>query len=55
MRGIHRATPVALLAVALTGVTCAFPTDKSNDVFVVVHVPKQVVLQSQTLDVRATL
>ena len=55
MRGIHRATPVALLAVALTGVTCAFPTDKSNDVFVVVHVPKQVVLQGQTLDVGATL
>jgi len=44
-----------MLAVALTGVTCAFPTDKSNDVFVVVSVPKQVVLQGQTLDVSATL
>src|SRR6201988_3174722 len=55
MRGLHRATPVVMLAVALTGVTCAFPTDKSNDVFVVVTVPKQVVLQGQTLDVSASL
>ena len=55
MRGLNRATPVVVLAVALTGVTCAFPTDKSNDVFVVVHVPKMVVLQGQTLDASATL
>lgn len=55
MRWLDRATPVVMLAVALIGVTCAFPTDKSNDVFVVVHVPKQVVLQGQTLDVGATL
>jgi hypothetical protein len=55
MRRLNRATPVVLLAVALTGVTCAFPTDKSSDVFVVVSVPKQVVLQGQTLDVSATL
>lgn len=55
MRGLTRATPVVLLAVALTGVTCAFPTDKSNEVFVAVDVPKQVVLQGQTLDVSATL
>ncbi|MGE5803527.1 MAG: hypothetical protein ACM358_14865 [Gemmatimonadota bacterium] len=55
MRSVDRATPVVMLAVVLTGVTCAFPTDKSNDVFVVVSVPKQVVLQGQTLDVSATL
>jgi len=55
MRRLNRATPVVLLAVALTGVTCAFPTDKSNDVFVVVNVPKLVVLQGQTLDASATL
>ena len=55
MRRLNRATPVVMLAVALTGVTCAFPTDKSSDVFVVVSVPKQVVLQGQTLDVSATL
>ena len=57
MRGLNRATPVVLLAVALTGVTCAFPTDKSNEVFVVVHTDqgKQVVLQGEQLDVAATL
>lgn len=55
MRRLDRATPVVLLAVALSGVTCAFPTDKSNDVFLIVSVPKQVVLQGQTLDVSATL
>ncbi|MGH7520586.1 MAG: hypothetical protein ACREMI_04865 [Gemmatimonadales bacterium] len=55
MRGLDRATPVVILAVALTGVTCAFPTDKSNDVSVAVYVPKVVVLQGQTLDVSATL
>jgi hypothetical protein len=43
--------------VALTGVTCAFPTDKSNEVFVVVHAQngKQVVLQGEQLTVSATL
>lgn len=40
---------------ALSGVTCTFPTDKSSDVFVAVHVPKLVVLQGQTLDAAATL
>jgi hypothetical protein len=44
-----------LLAVALLGVTCALPTDKSDEVFVVVNVPKMVVLQGQTLDATATL
>ncbi len=34
MRGLTRATPVVMLAVALGGVTCAFPTDKSDKVFV---------------------
>jgi len=55
MRRLARATPFVIIAVALTGVTCAFPTDKSNDVFVAVYVPKQVVLQGQTLDASATL
>jgi hypothetical protein len=55
MRGLNRATPFVILAVALTGVTCAFPTDKSNDVFVAVYVPKVVVLQGQKLDASATL
>lgn len=55
MRRLDRATPVVLLAVALIGVTCAFPTDKSNDVFIIAQVPKLVVLQGQILDVSATL
>ena len=55
MRWLDRATPVMLLAVALLGVTCALPTDKSNEVFVVVNVPTLVVLQGQTLDATATL
>jgi hypothetical protein len=55
MRGLNRATIVLLFAAALIGVTCAFPTDKSNDVFVVVHVSKLVVLQGQTVDAGATL
>jgi hypothetical protein len=55
MRGFNRATLVVLLAAALTGVTCAFPTDKSNDVFVAVYTPKVVVLQGQKLSVSATL
>lgn len=55
MRGFNRATLVVFVATALTSVTCAFPTDKSNDVFVAVHVPKIVVLQGQKLSVSATL
>ncbi|HUC41521.1 MAG TPA: hypothetical protein VMR92_11835, partial [Gemmatimonadales bacterium] len=55
MRWLDRATPVVTLAVALLGVTCALPTDKSNEVFIAVHVPKQVVLQGQVLPVSAQL
>lgn len=55
MRGLTRAIPIVGLAVTLSGVTCAFPTDKSEDVFVAVYVPKFVVLQGQTLPVSATL
>lgn len=55
MRWLGRATPVVTLAVSLIGVTCALPTDKSNEVFIAVHVPKQVVLQGQVLPVSAQL
>lgn len=55
MRWLDRATPVVMLTVALMGVTCALPTDKSNEVFIAVHVPKQVVLQGQILPVSAQL
>ena len=55
MRGLDRASPLVLLAVALTGVTCAFPDDKSGDVFITVQVPTQVVLQGQILQAYAQL
>ena len=57
MRGLNRAYSFIILAVTLAGVTCAFPTDKSNDVFIVVHTDggKAVVLQGQKLGVQATL
>ena len=55
MRWLDRATPVVTLAVALVGVTCALPTDKSSEVFITVQVPKQVVLQGQVLPVSAHL
>jgi len=55
MRWLDRATPVVILLVALLGVTCGLPTDKSDEVFITVHVPKQVVLQGQILPVSAQL
>ncbi len=55
MRGLGRATPIVMLAVALAGVTCTFPTDKSTVVFVTVHTPRQLVLQGEIMTVSATL
>ncbi len=53
MRRLNRATPVVILAVALTGVTCAFPTDKSDQVFVTLVAPSGVVLRGQDMSVFA--
>jgi len=53
MRGFDRATPIVILAVALTGVTCAFPTDKSDKVFVTLQAPSHVVLRGQEVSVYA--
>src|SRR5207249_602910 len=53
MRGRGRATPIVILAVALTGVTCAFPTDKSDKVLVTLEGPSQVVLRGQEMSVHA--
>ena len=57
MRGLNRANLTRILAAALIGVTCALPTDKSNDVFVVVQTDggKAVVLQGQKLGAHARL
>src|SRR5687767_3478467 len=55
MRRLNRASALVFLAVALTGVTCAFPDDKSGEVFITVQVPTQVVLQGQILQASAQL
>src|SRR5436309_3497022 len=53
MRGLTRATPVVMLAVALGGVTSAFPTDKSDKVFVTLEGPSRVVLRGHEMSVYA--
>ena len=53
MRGFNRSTPFVLLATALAGVTCAFPTDKSDKVFVTLTSPALVVLRGQDMSVYA--
>jgi hypothetical protein len=55
MRGLTRATPIVTLAAALAGATCKFPTDKSNALYVTVHMPKQVVLRGERLPFNAYL
>src|SRR6266478_3190696 len=53
MRGLGRATPIVILAVALAGATCAFPTDKSDKVHVSLEAPSKVVLRGQEMSVYA--
>ena len=53
MRGLNRPIPLVILAVALAGVTCSFPTDKSDKVFVTLEAPSQVVLRGQDVSVFA--
>src|SRR5258708_37756774 len=53
MHGCGRATPIVILAVALPGATCAFPTDKSDKVLVTLEGPSQVVLRGQEMSVQA--
>ncbi len=53
MRSLRRATPIVTVAVALAGVTCAFPTDKSDKVFVTLQAPSHVVLRGQEVSVYA--
>lgn len=53
MRGLNRPIPLVALAVALAGVTCAFPTDKSDKVFVTLEAPSAVVLRGQDMSVFA--
>ena len=53
MHGLGRATPIVILAVALAGATCAFPTDKSDKVHVSLEAPSKVVLRGQEMSVYA--
>jgi hypothetical protein len=53
MRGFTRAIPIAVLAAALSGVTCAFPSDNSDKVFVTLAAPSGVVLRGQDMSVFA--
>jgi len=53
MRCFDRATPIVIVAVALTGSTCGFPTDKSDKVLVTLDGPSQVVLRGQEMSVHA--
>jgi hypothetical protein len=53
MRGFHRALPFVAIAAALGGVTCAFPNDNSDKVFVTLQAPSHVVLRGQEVSVYA--
>ena len=53
MRSLRRATPIVTVAVTLAGVTCAFPTDKSDKVFVTLQAPSHVVLRGQEVSIYA--
>jgi len=53
MRWLNRATPVVTLAVALIGVTCAFPDDNSPDVYVTIETPSLVLLDGEEMTVQA--
>ena len=53
MLGFNRSIPFVALAAALTGASCAFPTDESDKVFVTLQTPSQVVLRGQDMSVYA--
>src|SRR5438045_4861451 len=53
MRRFHRARRFVAIAAALVGVTCAFPNDNSDKVFVTLQAPSHVVLRGQEVSVHA--
>jgi hypothetical protein len=53
MRGLNRATPIIVPAALLAGLSCSFPTDKSDKVFVTLDAPAHVVLRGQEMTVHA--
>ena len=52
-RIFSRPARLATIALALAAATCAFPTDKSSEVFVTLEAPSQVVLRGQDMSVFA--
>jgi hypothetical protein len=52
-RIFDRPASLAAIAVALAAVTCSFPTDKSNEVYVTIESPSLVVLDGDEMSVRA--
>src|SRR5262249_3624626 len=53
MRGLRRAIPLVIVAAALNGASCAFPTDKSDQIIVTLSAPSLVVLRGQDMSVYA--
>ena len=53
MRRLRGAAPLVTVAVTLASVTCAFPTDKSDKVFVTLTSPTHVVLRGQEMSIYA--
>ena len=53
MRHRHRFIWVTGLALGIAGSTCKFPTDKSNEVYVTIEAPSQVVLDGDEMTVQA--
>lgn len=49
LRFPSRSAPLAAFALALAGATCAFPTDKSDEVRVIIQAPSLVVIRGQQL------
>ncbi|HEY7195063.1 MAG TPA: hypothetical protein VH439_15070 [Gemmatimonadales bacterium] len=53
MRRLRGTTPLIAVAVALVGVTCAFPTDKSDQIMVTLQAPSKVLLRGKEMSVYA--
>lgn len=53
MRGLSRAIPLVSIAAALNGASCAFPTDKSDQIIVTLAAPSSVVLRGKDISVFA--
>lgn len=53
VRHAFRQSPLVALAIVVSGTTCNFPTDKSNEVTVLIEAPKTFLLRGNEMSVRA--